>query len=193
MPKASRKKNRKRRRKKRAISRSKARSPTTLSIFPEKSPQLQGSESSPLNLFTTKNVVMGEGQNWNAIENGKLAYKRPARGADISHFPRIIYGPRVERLTKTNYRRLKKGSKLYYDRSSVVYRGPFTFQRLLRGPILLLTAQDMGYKDLTYKFTLPVKNLKKEMLYLVTKSGKSRKAHTSRRRKSVKRKRRTKR
>ena len=34
----------------------KLKSPTSLSIFPEKSPQMQGENPSILNVFTTKNV-----------------------------------------------------------------------------------------------------------------------------------------
>jgi len=149
---------------------SKFRSPTSLSIFPERSPQLQDKEPNILNAFTTKNISVRDkhGQQWNMVENNKLAYKRSARGAPIGSYPKIIYGPRVERLTKQNYKKLKKGSELYYDRSSVVFRGPFTYQKTLRGPALLLTASDIGYRHNIYKFIIPVSKLKNEILYFET-------------------------
>ena len=51
MPKS---KTRKRKQKKKSLTKTKFRSPTSLSIFPERSPQLQGDEPSILNKFTTK-------------------------------------------------------------------------------------------------------------------------------------------
>ena len=130
------KKTRKKKNKKLNLTKSKFKSPTSLSIFPERSPQLQDKEPNILNAFTTKNISVRDkhGQQWNTVENNKLAYKRSARGAPIGSYPKIIYGPRVERLTKQNYKKLKKGSELYYDRGSVVFRGPFTYQKTLRGP-----------------------------------------------------------
>jgi len=172
---------------------SKFRSPTSLSIFPERSPQLQDKKPNVLNPFTTKNtsVSNNSGQQWNTIENNKLAYKRSARGAPIGSYPKITYGSRVDRLTKKNYKKLKEGSQLYYDRNSVVFRGPFTYQKTMRGPGLLLTVNDIGYKNHIYNFIIPVSKLKNEILYLV--SGKStkrtRRKNTVKRKKTVKRKR----
>ena len=79
------------------LTKSKFRSPTSLSIFPERSPQLQDKEPNVLNAFTTKNIRVGDknGQPWNTVENNKLAYKRSARGALIGSYPKIIYGSRV--------------------------------------------------------------------------------------------------
>jgi len=92
------------------LTKSKFRSPTSLSIFPERSPQLQDKEPNVLNAFTTKNIRVGDknGQPWNTVENNKLAYKRSARGALIGSYPKIIYGSRVDRLTKKNYKKLKR-------------------------------------------------------------------------------------
>ena len=91
----------------------KLKSPTSLSIIPEKSPQMQGENPSVLNVFTTKNVQVHNkyGHFWNIIENDKLAYKRSARGAAIGTYPKIVYGPPVERLTSRNYKKLKKTIK----------------------------------------------------------------------------------
>ena len=149
---------------------SKFRSPTSLSIFPEHSPQLQKDEASTLNKFTSKNIQVQDkhGHLWNTVENNKLAYKRSARGAYSGSYPKIIYGPTVERLTADNYKSLKKDTLLYYDRNSVVFRGPFIYQKTLRGPSLLLTAHDIGYIDNTYKFILPVNKLKTEVMYFET-------------------------
>ena len=180
-------KTRKKKHKKLNLTKSKFRSPTSLSIFPERSPQLQNKEPNVLNAFTTKNIRVKDkhGQQWNTVENNKLAYKRIARGAPIGSYPKIIYGPPVERLTKKNYKKLKKGAQLYYDRSSVVFRGPFTYQKTLRGPNLLLTANDIGYQHNIYKFVIPVNKLNTEILYMEN-GQKSRR--TTRKRKTLKRK-----
>lgn len=172
------------------ITKTKFKSPTTLSIFPEKSPQLQDDEPSMLNAFTTKNVqiVDKNHQVWNSIENGKLAYKRSARGAHVGNFPKIIYGPYVERLTKNNYKQLTKDTEVYYDRSSVVFRGPFIYQKTLRGPNLVFTVKDVGYSNKIYKFTIPVSKLSKEILYFTKKGAKSSKKKSIKRNKSKKRK-----
>ena len=163
-------KTRKKKHKKLNLTKSKFRSPTSLSIFPERSPQLQDKEPNVLNAFTTKNIRVKDkhGQQWNTVENNKLAYKRSARGAPIGSYPKVIYGSRVDRLTKKNYKKLKKGAQLYYDRNSVVFRGPFTYQKTLRGPNLLLTASDIGYRHNIYKFVIPVSKLKNETLYFET-------------------------
>ena len=184
-------KTRKKKHKKLNLTKSKFRSPTSLSIFPERSPQLQDKEPNVLNAFTTKNIRVKDkhGQQWNTVENNKLAYKRIARGAPIGSYPKIIYGPPVERLTKKNYKKLKKGAQLYYDRNSVVFRGPFTYQKTLRGPNLLLTASDIGYRHNIYKFVIPVSKLKNEILYFET----GRHLTKKRIKKTVKRKKRKKR
>ena len=172
------------------LTKSKFRSPTSLSIFPERSPQLQDKEPNVLNAFTTKNIRVGDknGQPWNTVENNKLAYKRSARGALIGSYPKIIYGSRVDRLTKKNYKKLKKGVQLYYDRNSVVFRGPFTYQKTLRGPNLLLTAGDIGYRHNIYKFVIPISKLKNEILYFETGRSKKRIKKTVKRKKRKKRK-----
>jgi len=181
-------KTRRKKRKTLNLTKTKFRSPTSLSIFPERSPQLQDKEPNVLNAFTTKNINVRDkqGQQWNTVENNKLAYKRSARGAPIGSYPKIIYGSRVERLTKQNYKKIKKGDHLYYDRGSVVFRGPFTYQKTLRGPTLLLTATDIGYRHNIYKFAIPISKLKTEILYVETRQ-KSRK-RTIKKKKSVRRK-----
>ena len=184
-------KTRKKKHKKLNLTKSKFRSPTSLSIFPERSPQLQNKEPNVLNAFTTKNIRVKDkhGQQWNTVENNKLAYKRSARGAPIGSYPKVIYGSRVDRLTKKNYKKLKKGAQLYYDRNSVVFRGPFTYQKTLRGPNLLLTAGDIGYRHNIYKFVIPISKLKNEILYFET----GRHLTKKRIKKTVKRKKRKKR
>ena len=188
-------KTRKRKQKKKSLTKTKFRSPTSLSIFPERSPQLQGDEPSILNKFTTKYISIQNksGQQWNTVENNKLAYKRSARGAPIGSYPKIIFGPKVERLTKNNYKKLKKGTQIYYDRESVAIRGPFTFEKIIRGPNIILTGRDIGYLNKVYKFTLPVNKLKKDILYFEIGNKSVRKTlkrkHTVKRRKTVKRKR----
>ncbi len=192
MPKS---KTRKRKQKKKSLTKTKFRSPTSLSIFPERSPQLQGDEPSILNKFTTKNIGVRnkQGQQWNTVENNKLAYKRSARGAPIGSYPKIIFGPKVERLTKNNYKKLKKGTQIYYDRESVAFRGPFTFEKNIRGPNIVLTGRDIGYLNKVYKFTLPVNKLKNEILYFEIGNKSVRKTlkrkGVVKRRKTVKRKR----
>lgn len=190
-------KKRKKIHKKLNLTKSKFRSPTSLSIFPERSPQLQDKEPNILNVFTTKNisVIDRQGQQWNTVENNKLAYKRSARGAPIGSYPKIIYGPPVERLTKKNYKKIKKGAQLYYDRGSVVFRGPFTYQKTLRGPSLLLTTNDIGYRHNVYKFVIPLNKLKSEILYFETgqKSRRRTRKKTVNKKKTVKRKTRKKR
>ena len=134
-----------------------------------------------------------QGQQWNTVENNKLAYKRSARGAPIGSYPKIIFGPKVERLTKNNYKKLKKGTQIYYDRESVAFRGPFTFEKNIRGPNIVLTGRDIGYLNKVYKFTLPVNKLKNEILYFEIGNKSVRKTlkrkGVVKRRKTVKRKR----
>ena len=146
-----------------------ARSPTSVSVFPDKSPQLAKGELVRLNKFTTKNVMAAASgaQFWNTVVDGHLAYRRASRGGEPSRAPRSIKGPRVERLTKSNYKKLKKGSKVFYDRGSVLFRGPFTFVRETRGPILEFTVKDAGYSDV-YKFSIRASNLSEQPLYFLT-------------------------
>jgi len=173
-------------------------SPTSISIFPDQSPQ-HNDEPNILNAFTTKNVRVrnNQGHQWNTVENNKLAYKRSARGAPLGSYPKILYGPRVEILNSKNYKKLKKGDKLYYDRGSVVFRGPFIYQKTLRGPNLLLTITDLAYKSNIYEFIVPISKLKNETLYFETghtilKSvKKSVNIRKKKRRKTVKKRRKT--
>ena len=64
---------------------------------------------------------------------------------------------------------LKKGQKVYYDRDSVYFRGPFVFQRLTRGSLLNFTVRDAGY-DIVYNFVIKPSQLEKETLYAVTQN-----------------------
>tara|TARA_B100001057_G_scaffold368469_1_gene371982 strand:+ start:11286 stop:11984 length:699 start_codon:yes stop_codon:yes gene_type:complete len=153
----------------------KSKVPTSLSIFPDKSPQLQkDNEPTKLNKFTTKNVAVKDKNHneYNSILNNRLAYKRPARGQDLQIDTSIIYGPVVEPIKKKNYKSLKKGDVIYYDRSSVVLRGPFYFQGHRRGPELLLKVKDIVYPR-EYLFSIEVNKLEKENLYLVKNNKKT--------------------
>ena len=54
-------------------------SPSSLSAFPDKSPQMNKDNINRLNLFTTQNIDMKDSktrQQYNTVLNGKLAYKR---------------------------------------------------------------------------------------------------------------------
>ncbi len=149
----------------------KTKPPSSISIFPDKSPQLQkDNEPTRLNKFTTKNVAIKDKNNneYNTILNNRLAYKRPARGQDLDNDTTIIYGPIVESITKSNYKTIKKGDIIYYDRNSVVLRGPFVFQGVRRGPELLFKIKDVVYPK-EYLFSIFVDRLDKENLYLVKK------------------------
>ena len=140
-----------------------------LSIFPDKSPQLQEKGvPSKLNTFTTKNVSIrdSKGSEFNAIINDRLAYRRAPRGQNVDDFSEIIYGPNVIQLTSNNYKKLKKGGQIYYDRGSAALRGPFIFKNITRGPELLMEVKDTAYNK-TYLFSLPVTKLNDEKLYLI--------------------------
>ena len=78
---------------------------------------------------------------------------------------------------------------MYYDRESVAFRGPFTFEKILRGPNILMTGRDIGYLNKLYKFTLPVSKLKTEILYFQV--GKTPRRKTIKRKRLVTRRRRT--
>ena len=124
-----------------AFGKKKTRPPSSLSVFPDKSPQLQKSgEPIKLNTFTTKNVALrdSKGREYNAIINDRLAYRRAPRGQNAHDFSDTIYGPTAILLTNKNYKNLKIGDVVYYDRGSVALRGPFIFKGHRRGPELLL-------------------------------------------------------
>jgi len=152
-----------------------AKSPTSLSVFPDKSPQLQGENASVLNSFTAQNVNIADaqGRRYNAVINGRLAYRRAARGQNISDFPKVLYGPRVERLTASNVKKLKPGTSIYYDKGSVIFRGPFTFVRTIRGPAIELTIKDIAYATI-YKFVVSARELENLKLYYVASDTKIR-------------------
>jgi hypothetical protein len=143
--------------------------PTSLSIFPDKSPQLQEpGVPTKLTSYTTKNVAIRDekGREYNAIINDRLAYRRAPRGQNVDDFSEILYGPKVVQLTSQNYRKVKKGSKLYYDRGSAALRGPFIFKNLTRGPELVMEVKDTAYNK-TYLFSIAVNRLDKEKVYLI--------------------------
>ena len=141
--------------------------PTSLSAFPDKSPQLQHPEKTRLNLFTTQNINMKDpasGREYNKVISGKFAYKRPPRNSNMDGTATIIWGPKAEKLTKTTYKKLKKGMKLWYDRGSTAFRGPFIFQSISKGPTLEMKAKDIGY-DTVYDFIIKVNELKDHTIY----------------------------
>ncbi|GAG20314.1 unnamed protein product, partial [marine sediment metagenome] len=61
-----------------------------------------------------------------------------------------------------------KGMKLYYDRGSVILRGPFIFEKVIRGPQLIFSVKDAAYNKV-YAFSLSVGQLDKEKMYFITK------------------------
>ena len=175
--------------KKKAFGRKKSKTPTSLSIFPDKSPQLQDKGvPTKLNSFTSKNVAIrdSKGREFNAIINDRLAYRRAPRGQNVEDFSEILYGPSVVQLSKANYKKMKKGDLLYFDRGSVALRGPFKFINVTRGPEILLEVADTAYNK-KYLFSISVNRLSKEKLYLITnKSGKSKRHSKKRKRRSRK-------
>ena len=176
-------------RKRKAFGRKKSKTPTSLSIFPDKSPQLQDKGvPTKLNSFTTKNVAIrdSKGREFNAIINDRLAYRRAPRGQNVEDFSEILYGPSVVQLSKANYKKMKKGDSLYFDRGSVALRGPFKFINVTRGPEILLEVADTAYNK-KYLFSISVNRLSKEKLYLITnKSGKSKRHSKKHKRRSRK-------
>lgn len=157
--------------------------PSSLSIFPDKSPQLQKpGEPTKLTRFTTKNLAVqdNKGRAFNAIVNGRLAYRRAPRGQNVQDFSDTIYGSPVKELTVKNYKELRKGDFVYYDRGSVLFRGPFVYKGLRRGPELLLEINDSVY-DKKYSFVLSVKRLKEERLFMVIKKKKKTRKKRSKR------------
>tara|TARA_B100001057_G_scaffold390840_1_gene398912 strand:- start:1715 stop:2368 length:654 start_codon:yes stop_codon:yes gene_type:complete len=169
--------------------------PTSLSAFPDKSPQLQHPEKTRLNLFTTQNINMKDpdsGREYNKVISGKFAYKRPPRNSNMDGTATIIWGPKAEKLTKTTYKKLKKGTKLWYDRGSTAFRGPFIFQSLSKGPTLEMKAKDIGY-DTVYDFIIKVSELKDHTIYFEPSkknktAKKTKKAKKSKKRKTKKNK-----
>ena len=108
-----------------------------------------------------------------------------------------LYGDHLLSVTNKNYKKLKKGSKLYYDRGSTAFRGPFLFTKHSKGPILEMKGKDVGYGTV-YNFEISVSSLSKNVLYYITsnstkterkgKKGKT-KRKSRRKRKTRKRKR----
>jgi hypothetical protein len=176
-------------RRKKAFGRKKSKTPTSLSIFPDKSPQLQDKGvPTKLNSFTSKNVAIrdSKGREFNAIINDRLAYRRAPRGQNVEDFSEILYGPSVVQLSKANYKKMKKGDSLYFDRGSVSLLGQFKFINVTRGPEILLEVADTAYNK-KYLFSISVNRLSKEKLYLITnKSGKSKRHSKKRKRRSRK-------
>jgi len=173
-----------------AFGKKKSKTPTSLSIFPDKSPQLQEKGvPTKLNAFTTKNVSIrnSNGKEFNAIINDKLAYRRAARGQNVEDFSEIMYGPTVVQLTKQNYKKLKKGGKIYYDRGSSAMRGPFFFINITRGPEILMEVGDTSYNK-KYLFSIPISRLDKEKIYMVTKQSKNKSKTVKSKSKTVKNK-----
>ena len=165
----------KRLRKNITFNKKKSKTPTSLSVFPDQSPQLQKKgETTRLNRFTSKNVAIrdSKGKEYNSIVNDRLAYRRAPRGQNVQDFSEIMYGPQVVRLTDKNYKNLKKGASLYYDRGSSWIRGPFTLDNVLRGPELLMRVKDTAYNKY-YMFTLAVNKLQTEKLYMLAPRGKT--------------------
>lgn len=168
-----------------AFGRKQLKPPSSLSIFPDKSPQLQSDgEYTKLNTFTTKNLVVQDkqGRSFNAIFNDRLGYRRAPRGQNAQNFSDTVYGPAVKELTTSNYKNLKKGDVVYYDRGSVLFRGPFIFKGHRRGPELLFEIKDSVY-DKKYLFTIAVKRLKDERLFMIVKNTKTRKRKSRKRKK----------
>ena len=166
--------------------------PTSLSIFPDKSPQLQEpGVPTKLTSYTTKNVAIRDerGREYNAIINDRLAYRRAPRGQNIDDFSEIIYGPKIEQLTSQNYKKIKKGNKMYFDRASSAFRGPFFFKNLTRGPELLFEVKDTAYNK-KYLFSISVHALDNEKLYMVigNNSPSNSKVKKSKKKKTVKKK-----
>lgn len=163
----------------------------SISIFPDKSPQLQEKGiPTKLNAYTSKNVAIrnSKGKEFNAIINDRLAYRRAPRGQNVEDFSEIIYGPNVVQLSSVNYKKLKKGDEIYYDRGSAALRGPFIFKNITRGPELLMEVKDTAY-DKTYLFSIPVLKLNSEKMYLITsKISKRKNKKTSKTKKNIRKK-----
>lgn len=159
--------------------------PTSISQTSQKSPRLY-SGSKRLDEYTTKNIEVGCFPFlYNHFMNNRLVYRRKARGGKPDDVSKIRLGPKAYRLTKENYKTLKKGQKVYMDRSSVFFRGPFIFQRLTRGPLLNFAAKDVGYDNI-YNFSIYPSNLEKNILYAKQRSARTLKRKRSRRKRKKK-------
>ena len=58
--------------------------------------------------------------------------------------------------------------KLYYVRGAVILRGPFTFEKANRGPLLIFSIKDAADKTI-YHFSLQISQLEKEKMYFIIK------------------------
>ena len=144
--------------------------PTSIIQSSKKSPQLYAKGAVTLNGYTTKNAETGCFPHlYNLFINDRIAYRRAVRGGAPDDDAKLRLGPKAERITKKNYKMLKKGQKIYYDRGSVYFRGPFVFQRLTRGSLLNFTVRDAGY-DIVYHFVIKPAHLEKHILYVVTQN-----------------------
>ena len=138
--------------------------PTSITQTSKKSPRLY-TGSKRLDTYTTKNVEVGcYPFLYNLFINNRLGYRRAARGGEPDDVAKLRLGPKSFRVTKKNYKTLKKGQHIYMDRDSVFFRGPFIFQRLSRGPLLNFSAKDVGY-NMTYNFSIRPSHLEKIILY----------------------------
>jgi len=170
--------------------------PTTSVIMSHKSPRLY-SGSKNLDEHTTKNIEVGcYPFLYNHFMNNRLVYRRLPRGGKPDDAFKTRLGPRATRLTKDNYQIMKKGQKIYMDRDSVFFRGPFIFQRYSRGPLLNFSAKDVGYDNI-YNFTMRPSDLEDSnfILYIVNqklgqtlKKKKRKNNHTVKRTKKHKKK-----
>ena len=165
-------------------------SPTSLSFEKDKTPRLAGDTDISFTSFTTKNISSNTTDHpdvFNVYTNGKLAYKRAPRGSDHEYPTKVKWGPSAFRLTKDNFKTLKKNQLIYMDRDSVHFRGPIIFHQLLRGPKLRVSAKDRGYDNI-YFFILDVMDIDKFQLYAVSDTSKQSKKNKKTRKKSIKKK-----
>ena len=52
------------------------------------------------------------GREYNKVISGKFAYKRPPEIVTWTEIATIIWGPKAEKLTKTTYKKIKKGYEI---------------------------------------------------------------------------------
>lgn len=165
-------------------------SPTSLSFEKDKTPRLAGDTDISFTSFTTKNISSNTTDHpdvFNVYTNGKLAYKRAPRGSDHEYPTKVKWGPSAFRLTKDNFKTLKKNQLIYMDRDSVHFRGPIIFHQLLRGPKLRVSAKDRGYNNI-YFFILDAMDIDKFQLYAVSDISKQSNKNNKTRKKSIKKK-----
>ena len=165
-------------------------SPTSLSFEKDKTPRLAGDTDISFTSFTTKNISSNTTDHpdvFNVYTNGKLAYKRAPRGSDHEYPTKVKWGPSAFRLTKDNFKTLKKNQLIYMDRDSVHFRGPIIFHQLLRGPKLRVSAKDRGYDNI-YFFILDAMDIDKFQLYAVSDISKQSNKNNKTRKKSIKKK-----